>query len=404
MKSYERERSVEESLSIALETIRYYGLEVSDKFFGLPDHPQTYQCQLLDLKRQVTFFGLGKGMGLQSKVSAYYEALEHFVLYDYCQRLGNDPARYRITEGIDESLARLPLPCATAKCLTTGHDYHYPIFMLDPRYSKRPSNIDKNFYSKLSWMVSDSGTASGTTFEEASIHAMNELIERHAYSKFLMDHFLVPTTLDIGDKTPFLIDNQSLPSEIKNVVTTIETDYADNLRIFNLPNELGVPSFFASFTRQPFPLQPRGCGTSLHAPYAMERAVLETLQPLQVSNEHLKANQKQVIENFYRFPELQRCAVADPSSILKRSKMMDANFFSENATCADLSVTQQYEVLKRKLITAKYEAYSVELARLSTGFHCVRYAVPRFENFYLVQAGKYILPGQQPYSPEIACS
>src|SRR5438876_9564054 len=80
---YERAVSTEQSLCIAKQAVSALNIRVSDEAHGVD--LQTYRCKLVDDHYQSIFFGFGKGLGLQSKVSAYYEALEHYAVYRFAQ-------------------------------------------------------------------------------------------------------------------------------------------------------------------------------------------------------------------------------------------------------------------------------------------------------------------------------
>jgi ribosomal protein S12 methylthiotransferase accessory factor len=388
MKQWERAKTVDDSLVIATDTVKYFGLEVREKIYGHSNHPKTYHCQIFDHRRKVSFYGLGKGVGLQSKASALFEALEHYALYDFCQKLGADEGSYRLVKDQRSPLYGQQIPFARFCDVEDKEELFHPLFLIDPRYVKRPAAKDSASYACVAWQACDSGTASGTNLEEAGIHALNESIERHAYSLFLIEAFLRTDSRKLVPNRVRTIDKNSLSNKLQVIIHDVERDYEDEIMIFDMPNEFGVPSYFASMTRQPFPFQPRGCGSSLHPEYALERALLETLQPLQVSNDHMIANQNSIIDNFSKYPHLRRCAEANVLELRDKCENVDL----PSASAGALEVQEQLAIITKKILSLGFEIYSVEVARLETGFACVRYLIPDLETFYLVQAGKFILP------------
>lgn len=80
---YERQHSSERALEIAESTLIKWNLDVEFSFYG--HQLKTYQCKLFDSKNNTLFFGCGKGIGIQSKVSACFEALEHYAVHAFCQ-------------------------------------------------------------------------------------------------------------------------------------------------------------------------------------------------------------------------------------------------------------------------------------------------------------------------------
>jgi len=396
--NYERQYLPEESLDIAMQTLVM--LDLRAEFRNIGDKLKTYHCKLIDDKNKHVFFGCGKGLGLQSKASAFYEALEHYFIHRFCQDEGDDAANYHpvndadINKKLSESgvlpdnflgnhAAKIPFTCMAET--GNNHKLHYPIFLLDPRYAKRPSELDGFCYEPLAWFASDSGTASGTSYLEASIHALNELIERDAYSLFLINAFICNDSKKVR-----LIDKSTIPERLRKIVTEIETTYSDDLMIFDVTSDIGVPTVFVSMTRQTHLFQPRGCGTSLNREYALERALLESLQPLHIYNDELIANQQAIITNYQQAPLLLKCAKADVSALVERCKVV--NF--DSLPCYDpaYSLEQQCELITDLIKKQGFQIYHKKIAELQTGFTCVKYLVPKFEQFYMVQTGKFILP------------
>src|SRR4029079_3534535 len=99
------------------------------------------------------------------------------------------------------------------------------------------------------------------------------------------------------------------------IVDTIEGQYDDRLLIFDITTDIGIPAMYVSMTAQRYPIQPSGCGASLSPAYALERALLESLQPRHVYNDILFENQNQIIQQLEHMPLLQKAAIADVLSV-----------------------------------------------------------------------------------------
>jgi len=237
-------------------------------------------------------------------------------------------------------------------------------------------------------LASDSGTASGTSFLEASIHALNELIERDAYSLFLINAFIRKQRHGIR-----VIDKKTIPDHLQAIVNHIEKTYQDELIIFDITSDLKVPSFFVSMTKQSQLLQPRGCGTSLNREYALERALLESLQPLHIYNEKARKNQQTILANFKETPLLLACAQADVSGLAESGETVHFNTLP--GYDKHPSLEQQFHTITQRIKSHGFAVYMQTLASLPTGFTCVRYLIPELERFYMVQTGKYILPAKR---------
>lgn len=388
----------EKAFAIAKATVEQLNLRAECKVYGA--NIKTTHCKLYDKANNAIFYGCGKGLGIQSIVSAYYEALEHHSIYAFCQEISqhrahyfslNDPMIYKELEQLDiipKKMFKLAveIPFILLSEVTTDKKLPYPIYLIDPRYAKKPSVHDKFDYQEIAWKASDSGTASGTSELEASIHALNEIIERDACSLFLIKTFIQKNNIRV-------INKLTLPAYLKNIVTEIETHYSEELIIVDMTSDIGVPSFFVSMTNQAHTIQPKGCGTSLNRDYALERALLESLQPLHIYNEQLRQNQKQILQNFAAFPLLAECAKADILARAKECEKVDFNSLPSYDAAATLE--QQRNSLIERIKSQGFEIYTKQIAKAETGFNCMKYIVPGFEQFYLVQAGKYILPNKR---------
>lgn len=194
-------------------------LDVNDRAYG--DEYQSYHCQLINPHTQSMYYGCGKGLGLQSKVSAYYEALEHYITHDFSQRIGSMASCYLPFE---QHNRENKIPHVILQHVNATQSIPYPLFLMDPRYARIPNPMDAFDYSQYSWKASDSGIASGCHFVEASIHALNELVERDAYSLFLIDAFIKPSSKPLS-----LVNKKTLPEALANIVKEIEMRYKDDL-------------------------------------------------------------------------------------------------------------------------------------------------------------------------------
>lgn len=378
---FERALPTKEAWVIAQNALIELQLSAVDTAYGVD--LQTHRCALTDEHAQLRFYGFGKGLGLQSKVSAYFEALEHYALFHFVQKTANNPDAYRYSERFNNALPHVVLNEVQGK-----ETLPYPVFLLDPRYSKRPSPLDKMDYTAFTYLANDSGVASGTNAIEASIHAINELIERDAHSLFLIEAFIKKTNQAIR-----LIDKKSLPNHLNDMVNTIERQFNEELLLFDITSDVGVPVMYVSMTRQAIPIQPSGCGASLKAEYALERALLETLQPAHINNQHLVNNQLSIINHLQDFPLLLNAALADVTSLKKVATKV--SFQSIVSQEAPLNLEQQLRTLFQKIETIGCKVFTIPIMSLPCGFTCVKFLIPDFESFHLIQTGKRVLPNQR---------
>lgn len=378
---HERENSIDAALEIAYQTIAKYSLRAHHESYG--DRLITYRCQLINDEQQHIFYGFGKGIGLQSKASAYYEALEHFLIHHHASEIANNSDTYRFHEGYQATI-----PHIEYETIGSNQPYFQPLFLFNPRYGKYPAAHDRFDYSKHSWMAHDTGLASGTSITEASIHALNELIERDAHSLFLIKHFLKR-----NGHQPRLINKLSLPATLADIVVNIETTYHDDLMIFDITSDIGIPTFYVSMTKQNRLIQPSGCGTSLNAQYALERALLESLQPLHVQNHTLHENQQQIINVLSETPLLQRAAIADVASLSEMA--ITIQFNDVPSFHSVIRLDDQLHFITQAIQNKGISIYRHIIEASENGFSCVKLLIPDFEQFHLVQIGKRILPAKR---------
>ncbi len=150
--------------------------------------------------------------------------------------------------------------------------------------------------------AASNGLASGTSYEEAVIHGAMEVMERDAHSYFLIDTFVL-------NKSPRVLDFKTLPKDIKKLVRKIERQYQNSVVILELPSRFGVSAYMAFFLNADFEINPRGCGASLNAHYALERSIYELVQLYNLNHGHyLNGNIEQsllknnrLIETILRF-------------------------------------------------------------------------------------------------------
>lgn len=396
-KPAERQMLPEMAMEIAESTMIKLKLRADFSVYG--NDLKTYHCKLVDTKNNTVFYGCGKGIGIQSKVSACFEAIEHYATHAFCQYNHNQEQYYSLNNPlIVNKLKALQLldpqiyqhqekiPFTRCVEIMTGEYLYYPFYLLDPRYGKSPPPSDKFNYQPYAWNACDSGIASGTSREEASIHALNEAVERDAYSLFLIQAFLLNNKIAI-------IDKQTVPEYLRKMINHIETEYDEELILVDITSDIGIPTILVTMTNQPMTIQPIGCGTSLFKDYALERALLESLQPLHLFNQHLANNQKQTLENFATTPLLAKCVQADIRQLTPNAQTV--NFNSLPVYNGVTSLEQQLQTIVQRIRDKDFAIYTTTIADIDTGFHCVKFIVPEFEQFYLVEIGKNILPNKR---------
>ena len=335
MKNCERHIAVEAALEKITQTLAIENLVVDFHAFG--DQVKTYQYYLSKPNTKQRFVGCGKGIGLQSQVSAAFEAFEHYAGFMSVRKLYEEGALTYC------SLSDLPnweyyaehnvLPAHMFKtpyrdqktywaryqhCTDTKQSLLFPVFLQEPRYPHTVLPKEQLDFHSLSWLASDNGTASGTHFDETVIHGLNEVIERDAMGLFFIDAFL--------RKTPKvrMIDAQSLPATLQKLHHAAEQEAGSRLRIFDITSDVGVPVICVSALDYEAPIPVKGFGASLNPAYAIERALLEVLQPIHIRTPQLTRDENQTIEKLAQWPLLQRAAIGDLKPIVDQHHTLSA--------------------------------------------------------------------------------
>lgn len=395
----ERANSPETSLRVFEEEIIKLGL--SYKILPIGHFPETTRCWLFNFDNTLVDMGNGKGIGLQSEISAKYEALEHYLS---TQKSGLKPKCMSFSlEEIEGSLSKVnrkALPSYFIKNCNRikktpwiffqgyrGSSIILPYFLANLDYINKPFSFDDLDYSTFSDIPSNNGTAIGTTFEEAMIHAINELIERDSISCFLLSTF--------GRKNPKkikIISKESLPRYLCELIAKIERDYAEELLIIDIATDLQFPAFLATFTKQSHPIQPMGFGTSLSSIYALERAILEALQSLHLYEEDLGKEDIKILNKFNQWPKLQKCAQCDLLPLVKASHY-NIHEFRESFVSNDL-----FEILDETIRNLEHHNLHVFFAthyQSENGISCVKVIIPGIEQFHRVRLGNFVIPGER---------
>ncbi len=406
----ERDISSAQALKVVMAELTQLGLDCQYKCAGSTF--KTYHCKLIDPINKCIFYGCGKGIGIQSKVSATFEAFEHYYSYKLATDIKHDALKFMsyaevIAHGSKPLLADLlpnrmlmdetwevTLPWVEFLSFQNRKKFYYPLFLVEPRYLEFNNKFmaDKFNYQHLCALSCDSGTSSGTSFVEAAIHGLNECIERDACSIFLVESFLKQRPIH-------LIDKLTLPENLLNYVKLIEAEFADELAIVDITSDIQIPTFCVAFTRQKVLIQAKGYGTSLSKDYALERALLEALQPLHLRNENLAQAEKDVVQNLAPYPDLQSAAVADLGQMIVDGNFVRKSFQDiEDPIQKHMGTSSQLSEIMRRIKAVGLVPHYMHLTEKKNSVTCLKVIVPGMDNFFLVSDGKLVLPGKRALS------
>ncbi|MGX7829563.1 YcaO-like family protein [Actinokineospora sp. 24-640] len=258
-----------------------------------PDTAPTYEVQLRDADGTLCSRSSGKGLGHRSLASALFESAEHYHL-DWRREPNAGTARFlpgaevagqptarrsallRRLGGIMPDapvLTREYVPIGTAFGEEGGTPHNQPVFLRDGGYRNWPHPEDDLAFRPLWHYTSSAGYAAGTTLFEALVHAVNELIERDAWSCQL-----ARTYFGTGEKDLVVVDPATLTEDLAALCAEVEQLTGASVLIVDITCESGVPAYVVCDGAADEPIRLIGSGASPVRHYALQRGLLEYLQ------------------------------------------------------------------------------------------------------------------------------
>lgn len=248
-------------------------LGVNPKIEILGDDGLVASCALYDIAGNELSSGAGKGR--LCKLGALAESLEHYLSATPTPISICSETIVETAKGLDDWLLLSLPPCSIPAFeleAADSHDHLYvPAALLAPdaRIASQTGDTPAAFINKYS---SNSGTALGCTESEALLHAINEVIERHALSIYYLSLCNLTTSLKLFQPAPGFIkqvfnNDPELEGHAKGLKlymcdTFYDTYFCIAIPSSSLPNELSVI----------------GSGCSTDPSTALYRAVTEQIQ------------------------------------------------------------------------------------------------------------------------------
>ncbi|MBL0910924.1 MAG: YcaO-like family protein [Bacteroidia bacterium] len=397
-RTFERQFSISKSLKIAASFCKKKSL--SPSFSSEGRKLKTYTCRLFDSLGNIVATGNGKGIGLQSKASAIFEAIEHWHTFNFDNQYESINLFIvrdipNIAKLADERAIKILLReqkeqsvlCRKYVSIDGQQELYCPLFLSVPTYSSNPVKGDTCDYTYIDHYSTNSGTATGLSTEEALIHAISEIVERDATSLLMLNLFI--------KKSPdrlVVIDQATIPSRLKEIVYQIERSFNVKIIIIETTTELEIPAFIISILDSKFILNPIGSGCSLFKNYALERALLEVLQSLHLHDNEMEKEDHIVLEEFVQLPNYKECAIFNVNGFISKSHF----FFKDFDTCIDYSIPlnmkEHLNILTNIICKRGYEIFFSNVEGFNCEIKCVHTIIPGLEKFNLVRNGHPVLP------------
>lgn len=170
--------------------------------------------------------GYGNGDRAAARVGAVFDALAHHLSGLVGLDVGDIELHraHEIASGVlaaDMAVSILgegenhDLACTPYQALAGGPDFAVPVFLSMPDYLDAPADPlrtmvgDHYDYTAAGRYSTNSGWAAGSDPVEAGVHALNELVERDAFSLLLVEQFLATSPPPLR-----LVDPATLPADL----------------------------------------------------------------------------------------------------------------------------------------------------------------------------------------------
>jgi ribosomal protein S12 methylthiotransferase accessory factor len=335
----------------------------------------------------LTARGIGKGSNsVEIDISASFEALEYYlsgycfhqypILFGSLLEISKNYSlilnRCHLEKMMNDSNVKLSLPWVVYEDILSKKQHATPLAAVDLFYQANLLENDTFDYANSSFYAASNGLAIGATYEESVIHGALEIIERDAYSYFLIDTYLL-------NKSPLVLNIKTLPTDIISLIDHIEKNYLNKMIILKMPSRFGVHAYLATFLNKTFEIQPRGTGASLNAKYALERAIFELIQTYNLmhgSYIESKINMQRLNNNILikNFLELNLSRFYQNSAHI--------NFDCSSNEIQFITLSTYLEKLVELIFTQSSLLVNVVYQNLN-GLTCTRVIIPEAEEFFL---------------------
>ncbi|WP_433239600.1 YcaO-like family protein [Streptosporangium sp. CA-135522] len=402
----ERTVSLPEAARRVTAALAHLGLEPELIDVGRESDPTAWSCRMLTRDGAVPPMarGMGKGRREEARTGALFEALEHYLtgpaffdptaveLVD-STRIAAGPLREEACAVLLARMSARRLACHRYLPVAgEGRGVPVPLFLSAPWYVEthagrlRERVADTCDYGPLMRYSCNSGSAIGVTAAEALLHALNETIERDAFSLLLAQAFL-----GAGGFRPTVIDPATLPDELARAYAAAERLTGSTVYLLDIVSDLGVPTALAYTAPTPGRPHRRGAGTSLSPARAAWRALTELLQTTlgETLTEPGTSSPRDELAGLAAHPALHACGRFDLTEPLRDARTVP---FIPAA-----GVPEHPRAQLRRLIAVLaahgYMAYRRTVATLPGEITAVHTVVPGLERFMLITDGNLVLPG-----------
>ncbi|MFJ2486396.1 YcaO-like family protein [Pseudomonas sp. NPDC087639] len=380
----ERELTPSRALTEITNSIQALGLKALVRYVGAGD--MVAIAELYDNDKKLIESGAGKGP--DALIGALAESLEHYGTF-HCKQsqrsgLSCDVIAAQQDAQCDGLLASLPstgesLECFRLTALDDEHELFVPCILLHPDAGKNETVAQETRF--LSRYASNSGIAFGCTKAEALLHGALEVIERHLLSRFFLAVCAIRPAMDLYTPSKALLAQALLHRPYA-------LEAASKLQIIIIRDESGV-YFSVAFPKMgpgDLHISPIGSGCSLDICIAVQRAVTEQFQSSTLYDVSEEASDRKTFDMLSSCDALKNLIDFAP---VKNLKLRVLEPFSKKLTS---SVTQQIELLQRKLKAIDRAIFHRTVAQYSNTNIVIQTYIPGLDRFNIIRNGQLVAP------------
>ncbi|NBA97709.1 YcaO-like family protein [Pseudomonas sp. R5(2019)] len=342
---------------------------------------------LVDINDNIVSSGAGKGEDCE--VGALAESLEHYIMLNSTdEQIDLATCNDILMQGhivADEIIGNLPatelrIPCIKLEGLHSNTSVYVPAAIVSTNEDSLQKTLDCPFTGFLARYSTNSGTAFGCSFNEAILHGLNEVIERHMLSVLYMQL--------CNQHVPVLIHKPS-PSLMKAVLREIPTaaPHVKSMRVLLSKTTAGV--FFSVATpiksNSKFILHPIGSGCSVSAVIAVKRSITELLQAMALYDESEAESDGLAYDLLDANPTFRSLISLNA---IRTDSLPCLRLSPDIALC----VEEQIKLITTRLKHTGYRQFYRVLKQFSNGCFVTQVYIPGMERFNIIRAGSPVAP------------
>lgn len=392
-----RQYTIDHALALAQETSHRHKIELTLSTVKETGEMITLLCHAHSQQQRIAFRGAGSGSLPVARIRAVMEALEDCFLHQSLNDLSHPAIHFYTSMNVPnhaDLLTHEMIPSFLLADENQNNSFpwlelesinrsdskiYYPIGLFFPHAEHIDAYNDAIPHQPLCQLANTTGLAMGASIAEATIHGINDWIERDAIGIFLL-HTLITKKHPIK-----LIDKKSLPTDLSDEIQLIEEVNQDELYLVDITTNIDIPAFLVSFTKQPVPVQPSGLGASLCKLTALRHALHEALQARDRYNENTIIARNTTLAQFKHQPILLNAFKCD----LINYPIQHIDWAYIHSINIPIKLDKQIDLINQHLNKQGLTAYRQRLFQDVNGLTLSYVLIPGLETFGTIREGNY---------------